>query len=75
MKDIGRTIRNIEVCLYVSGMTIVVLVAIIVALLFNEKTNYDVNRDGRVDALDLLVIQKYIIEHHEDEEISEISEE
>lgn len=75
MKDIGRTIRNIEVCLYVSGMTIVVLVAIIVALLFNEKTNYDVNRDGRVDALDLLVIQKYIIEHHEDEEISEIGEE
>lgn len=75
MKDIGRTIRNIEVCLYVSGMTIVVLVAIIVALLFNEKTNYDVNRDGRVDALDLLVIQKYIIEHHEEEEISEISEE
>lgn len=64
MKTIILIIRTL--CL------IIISIALITIAINCDKTikkletipnNYDVNHDGKVDSLDLLLVQKYLLEH------------
>ena len=49
-------------------MLSVILILSIFSLIkinFNRGNHYDLNNDGQVDSLDMLILRKYIIESHE----------
>lgn len=49
-------------------MLSVVLILSIFSLIkinFSKNNHYDLNNDGQVDSLDMLILQKYIIGRHE----------
>lgn len=48
-------------------MLSVVLILSIFSLIkinFSKENHYDLNNDGQVDSLDMLILRKYIIENH-----------
>ena len=36
---------------------------LLVSLIFKVNNNYDINKDGRVDSLDMLLLRQYLIEN------------
>lgn len=50
-----------------SSLILIIINIMLIILIFNIKTEIpeDVNGDGEVNALDLLIVQKYILEEHE----------
>lgn len=49
-------------------MLSVVLILSIFSLIkinFSKNNHYDLNNDGQVDSLDMLILRKYIIENHD----------
>lgn len=48
-------------------MICIVLVLCIFSLIkinFSKENHYDLNNDGQVDSLDMLILRRYIIESH-----------
>lgn len=54
-----------KICSVICSICIVALTVLIVIETFKPKYNvYDVNHDGKVNSLDLLKVQKYILEQN-----------
>ncbi len=52
-----------------SSLILIIINIMLIILIFNIKTEIpeDVNGDGEVNALDLLIVQKYILKENEGE--------
>ncbi len=52
-----------------SSLILIVINILLIVIILNIKNKIpeDVNKDGEVNALDLLIVQKYILEEYEGE--------
>lgn len=51
----------------IGALCIIIILLSIYIICNNSYRNEDVNKDGKVDALDLLIVQKYILKEMEKE--------
>jgi len=49
----------------IGALCIIIILLSIYIICNNSYRNEDVNKDGKVDALDLLIVQKYILNNKE----------
>ena len=47
-------------------LSVVLMLSIfsLIKINFSKNNRYDLNNDGQVDSLDMLILRKYIIENH-----------
>ena len=43
-------------------IALLLAIILLVSLIFKANNNYDINKDGRVDSLDMLLLRQYLIE-------------
>ena len=43
-------------------ISLLLALILLVSLIFKANNNYDINKDGRVDSLDMLLLRQYLIE-------------
>ena len=43
-------------------IALLLAIILLVSLIFKVNNNYDINKDGRVDSLDMLLLRQYLIE-------------
>ena len=44
-------------------IALLLAIILLVSLIFKVNNNYDINKDGRVDSLDMLLLRQYLIEN------------
>ena len=46
-------------------VALLLAITLLVSLIFKVNNNYDINKDGRVDSLDMLLLRQYLIERND----------
>lgn len=54
-----KMINDILICII-----LLLSILLLIKINFNRGNHYDLNNDGQVDSLDMLILRKYIIENH-----------
>jgi hypothetical protein len=52
-----------DITIIAIGLYIILLATLIGILVFTPTNNYDINKDGKVDTLDLLLLKKEILKN------------
>ena len=55
-----KKLEKINIILIFIALLLVII--LLVSLIFKANNNYDINKDGRVDSLDMLLLRQYLIE-------------
>ena len=55
-----KILEKINIILTFIALLLVII--LLVSLIFKANNNYDINKDGRVDSLDMLLLRQYLIE-------------
>lgn len=61
MKKNKNKMNNRDLTIIAIGLYIMLIATLIGILVFTTPNNYDVNKDGKVDTLDLLLLKKEIL--------------
>lgn len=57
--------NNRDITIIAIGLYIMLIATLIGILVFTTPNNYDINKDGKVDTLDLLLLKKEILKNGE----------
>lgn len=57
--------NNRDITIIAIGLYIMLIATLIGILVFTTPNNYDINKDGKVDTLDLLLLKKEILRKEE----------
>jgi hypothetical protein len=55
--------KNRDLTIIAIGLYIMLIATLIGILVFTPTNNYDINKDGKVDTLDLLLLKKEILKN------------
>lgn len=55
-----KILEKINIILTFIALSLAII--LLVSLIFKVNNNYDINKDGRVDGLDMLLLRQYLIE-------------
>lgn len=56
-----KNLEKINIILIFIALLLAII--LLVSLIFKVSNNYDINKDGRVDSLDMLLLRQYLIEN------------
>lgn len=58
-----KKLEKINIILTFAALLLAII--LLVSCIVKDNNNYDINKDGRVDSLDMLLLRQYLIERND----------